>query len=147
MIRGDLLRVVEQPQRSVLGPAIHLTIAIAIGWVLCFWPARMLNGHAGVWWMSVAALCCLVPGWIVVFLSTLDIFPNHLAVMLVQMSVRLATVGGAAVVVKRLRPDFGPADFAGWLVGFYVLALFVEVYLLRAESSPVKGADGEGLGG
>ncbi len=134
----------EQRKRSVLQPAIHLTVAIAIGWVLCFWPARALNGQTGVWWMSIAALCCLVPGWIVVFLATLDIFPNDLATMLVQMSVRLAFVGGAAVVVKKLRPEFGPGDFTGWLIGFYLLALFVEVYLLKSGSSrdePAQNVD------
>ena len=126
---------------GVLRPAILLTIAIAIGWVFCFWPARMLNGPSGVWWMSIAAICCLIPGWFVVFLSTLDIFPNDLAVMLVQMSVRLATVGGAAVVVKKQHPEFGPADFTGWLIGFYLLALFFEVYLLRSDSqSAMKSA-------
>ena len=95
--------------------------------------------------MSIAALCCLVPGWVVVFLSTLDIFPNDLAAMLVQMSVRLATVGGAAVIVKKLKPDFGPADFTGWLIGFYLLALFVEVYLLQTESTSAKNTGSSDL--
>lgn len=131
----------EKPQQGVLKPAITLTFAIAIGWVVCFWPARLLNGEDGVWWMSIAAICCLVPGWIVVFLSTLDIFPSDLGAMLVQMSVRLAVVGGAAVVVKRLHPEFGPGDFAGWLVGFYLLALFVEVWLLRRQTSVAQSAD------
>jgi hypothetical protein len=126
--------VTEQQKVSVLRPAIYLTVAIAIGWAVCFWPARMLNGESGVLWMSIAAICCLVPGWIVVFLSGLAIFPDDLAAMLVQMSVRLATVGGAAVVVKKMKPGFGPADFTGWLIGFYLLALFVEVYLLRSSS-------------
>lgn len=130
----------EKQQRGVLKPAIYLTFAIAVGWVVCFWPARAMNGEQGVWWMSIAAICCLVPGWIVVFLSTLDIFPNDLGAMLVQMSVRMAVVGGAVVVVKKRHPDFGPADFAGWLVGFYLLALFVEVWLLRRQVSSTQSA-------
>jgi len=125
----------QSKQRGVLRPALNLTLAIALGWVVCFWPARLLNGSAGVWWMSIAAFCCLIPGWIVVFLSSLAIFPNDLAAMLVQMTVRLVIVGGAAVVVKSLRPEFGPGDFTGWLIGFYLLALFFEVYLLRSETS------------
>ncbi|MEQ9410827.1 MAG: hypothetical protein RIK87_24155 [Fuerstiella sp.] len=129
----------NQQRGSILRPAVTLTMAIAIGWVLCFWPARMLNGQTGVLWMSVAAICCLVPGWIVVFLAGLAIFPNDLATMLVQMSVRLATVGGAAVVVKKLRPEFGPTVFTIWLIVFYLLALFVEVYLLRSVN-PASGS-------
>lgn len=121
----------EQQQNNVLKPAINLTFAIAIGWAICFWPARAMNGTDGVWWMSIAAICCLIPGWVVVFLGTLDIFPNDLGAMLVQTSVRLAIVGGVAVVVKKQRPELGVADFFGWLIGFYLLALAVEVWMLR----------------
>ncbi|MEZ6129319.1 MAG: hypothetical protein R3C59_11600 [Planctomycetaceae bacterium] len=131
----------QSEQRGVLKPALNLTLAIAMGWVVCFWPARLLNGSVGVWWMTIAAICCLIPGWIVVFLSSLAIFPNDLAAMLVQMTVRLAIVGGAAVVVKKLRPEFGPGDFTGWLIGFYLLALFFEVYLLRSETSKHTASD------
>jgi len=134
--------VTEKQQQGVLKPALALTFAIAIGWVLCFWPARALNGQDGIWWMSIAAFCCLVPGWIVVFLSTLDIFPNDLGAMLVQMSVRLAFVGGAAVVVKQLRPEFTVAMFHGWLVFFYLLALSVEVLLFKSVSSSRNESSG-----
>lgn len=124
-----------QRQNDVFRLGVNLTFAIAAGWVICFWPARMLNGSAGVWWMSMAAICCLIPGWIVVFLASLAIFPNDLSAMLVQMTVRLVVVGGAAIIVKRRYPELGPGDFTGWLVGFYMLALFVEVYLLGNRSS------------
>lgn len=125
----------SQKQQDVFRSGVYLTFAIAAGWVICFWPARILNGSAGVWWMSIAAICCLIPGWVVVFISSLAIFPSDLAAMLVQMTVRLVVVGGAAIFVKRQHPEFGPGDFTGWLVGFYMLALFVEVYLLRDRSS------------
>lgn len=123
-------------QQGAFKPAIYLTFAIALGWVLCFWPARAMNGQDGVWWMSIAAICCLVPGWIVVFIGALDIFPNDLGVMLVQTSVRVAVIGGVAVLVRKQRPDLGFSDFFGWLIGFYLLALLVEVLMLRR----VKGA-------
>lgn len=128
----------EKQQQGVFKPAVNLTFAIAIGWVVCFWPARVMNGEAGVWWMSIAAICCLVPGWIVVFLGTLDIFSNDLSTMLVQTSVRLAVVGGVAVLVKKQRPDLGVADFFGWLIGFYLLALAIEVWMLRQRRGGVS---------
>jgi hypothetical protein len=126
--------------RGQLKAALWLTLVVVIGWVVCFWPARMLRGEAGVIWMTIAAVCCLVPGWIVVALSSLSIFPNELAAMLAQMSVRLVVVGGAAIVVKQLRPEFGPADFFGWLVGFYCLALIAEVVLLRGSTQGLSSA-------
>ena len=111
---------------------------MVIGWVLCFWPARLLDGESGVWWMTLAAVCCLVPGWIVVFLSGLAIFPNDLAAMLVQTMLRVGVVSTVAVSVKKLRPDVGVSEFFGWLIGFYLLALATEVVLLRRKPGSVK---------
>lgn len=125
----------EGQQQKALRTGVSLTFAMVAGWVICFWPARILNGVEGVWWMSLAAVCCLVPGWIVIFISSLSVFSNDLSIMLVQMTVRLLVVGGAAIAVKRQHPELGPGDFTGWLVVFYMLALFVEVYLLRNRSS------------
>lgn len=116
---------------SFSGPAITLTLAIVLGWVVCFWPARILNPETGVLWMSIAAICCLVPGWIVVFLTGLAIFPNELSALMIQTMVRMGSVAGAAVIVRKLRPEIGVADFYGWLIGFYLLAMTVEVWMLR----------------
>jgi hypothetical protein len=35
------------------------------------------------------------------------------------------------MAVKKLRPDLGIVDFFGWLIAFYLLALAVEVTLLK----------------
>ena len=123
----------EAPAANGLKLAVWLTAVMGIGWVLCFWPARLLNGESGVWWMTLAAVCCLVPGWIVVFLSGLAIFPNDLAAMLVQTMLRLGIVSAVAVSVKKLRPELGVADFFGWLIGFYLLALATEVLVVRKK--------------
>lgn len=136
----------EKQQFGILKPAINLTIAIAIGWAVCFWPARMLNGQDGVWWMSIAAICCLIPGWIVVFLGTLDIFPNDLSAMLVQTLVRLAIVGGVAVIVKIQKPELGVSDFFGWLIGFYLLALAAEVFMLRQHKGTTSSQGTDRVG-
>ena len=115
--------------------ALWLTFFVALGWALCFWPARMLRGEAGVWWMSLAAIAVLVPGWIVVFLSSAAILRNYLVAMLVQTMIRLFSVAGTSVAVKQLRPDLGIVDFFGWLIAFYLLALAVEVTLLKRRIS------------
>lgn len=90
--------------------------------------------------MTLAAFCCLVPGWIVVFLSRLAIFRNDLAAMLVQTLLRLGCVSGVALIVVILRPEIGIADFFGWLIGFYLLALAAETILNRPTDlrSPKK---------
>jgi len=121
--------VTGQQKGSALPSAILLTVVIAAAWAVCFWPARALRSD-GVLWMSIAAICCLIPGWIVVFLSGLAIFSNELTVMLVQTMVRLMSVSVVAIVVKKTRPELVFAGFYGWLVGFYLLALLAEVWLM-----------------
>ena len=118
--------------KSAVKSVLRLTLVLAVGWIICFWPARLIRPETGVQWMSIAAICCLVPGWIVVLLEWITAFPNALAVMLAQTAVRMVAVGTAVVVVKQNYPKIGFADFFGWLVGFYLLALFVEVQLLRS---------------
>jgi len=125
--------VTVSPLTGGLRAAVWLTFVIAVGWVLCFWPARMLRGHSGIAWMSLAAICCLVPGWIVVFLSRLAIFRNDLVAMLVQTLLRIGLVGAVALVVVVWRPEIGVADFFGWLIGFYLLALAAETVLGRPQ--------------
>ncbi len=114
--------------------AFWLTVAMAVGWVVCVWPARTLRGESGVWWMTIAAICCLIPGWIVVFLSMFAIVRSEFTATAIQMLVRLFTVASVALVVRRFRPELGFVDFFGWLVGFYLLALVAEVVVLRKNS-------------
>lgn len=124
----------ESSMKKGLVSAFWLTIVLAVGWCVCFFPARWLRGESGIWWMTIAAICCLIPGWIVVFLSMVAIVRDELSAMLIQTMVRLFTVASVALAVRKLRPELGFVDFFGWLVGFYLLALVVEVKLLKRQS-------------
>lgn len=81
--------------------------------------------------MTIAAICCLIPGWIVVFLSVVAIVRDGMIAMMIQTMVRLFTVAAIAIVVRKLRPELGFVDFFGWLIGFYLLTLSFEVVLLK----------------
>lgn len=83
--------------------------------------------------MTLAAICCLIPGWIVVFISRLAIFRHDLAAMLVQTLLRLGLVGAVALFVVAQYPKVGIADFYGWLIGFYLLALAAETVLNQPD--------------
>ena len=124
---------VTSKDRPILQTVFRLTMIMAVGWVLCFWPAKMLRPEHGVKWMSIAAICCLGPGWIVVLLERLAIFRGDIKLMLGQMGVRFLAIMGAALVVKWREPQFGLADFYGWLIVFYLLAMVYEVILLREK--------------
>lgn len=128
---------------STLQPVILLTVAVSVGWILAFWPARMMDSEFGVIWMSIAAVTCLVPGWIVLSLSFLTLFANDLSAMVVQSMVRLGSVALVAVVVRKQRPEVSFADFFGWLVGFYLLALLTEVVLLRRAAESKNNTNGK----
>lgn len=130
--------MIKSSRSGGLKSAFWLTFYLAVAWVLCFWPARALRGSAGVWWMSLAAIAVLVPGWIVVFLSGIAILRNDLAAALIQTMIRLFAVAGTAVIVRILRPELGIVDFFGWLIGFYLLALSIEVALLRIRPPTVS---------
>ena len=130
--------MIKSSRSGGLKSAFWLTFYLAVAWVLCFWSARALRGSAGVWWMSLAAIAVLVPGWIVVFLSGIAILRNDLAAALIQTMIRLFTVAGTAVIVRILRPELGIVDFFGWLIGFYLLALSIEVALLRIRPPTVS---------
>jgi len=125
----------ESSRSGGLKAAFWLTIVIVVGWIVCFWPARLLRGQSGVWWMSLAATAALVPGWIVVFLSGLAILRNDMLAMLVQTLVRLFAFAATAIIVRIVRPDLGIVDFFGWLIGFYLLALTFEAWLLKRRAA------------
>jgi len=121
--------VIDSSRSGAVRAVVWLTIVMMVGWVICFWPAKLLHGQSGVGWMSLAAICCLVPGWVIVFLSRLAIFRDPLVAMLIQMLLRLGLVGVVALVVSQWRPEVGVAEFYGWLIGFYLLALAAETKL------------------
>jgi len=83
--------------------------------------------------MSIAAICCLIPGWLVAFLTTLSIFRNDVEKMLAQMIVRLTSVVAVVLVTKWMSPGLGIVDFYGWVIGFYCLALVIEVRILQSQ--------------
>ncbi len=59
--------------------------------------------------------------------------------MMVQTMVRLLTVASVALAVRSLRPELGMLDFFAWLILFYLLAMAVEVYLLRKNAAMRSG--------
>ena len=95
--------------------------------------------------MSVAAISCLVPGWVVVLLERLAIFRDNLNKLIMgQMAVRFLAVLGTCAVVKWRQPDLGLVDFYLWLIVLYLVAMVIEVMLLRQKllSLPSRKSDG-----
>ncbi|MFN9721353.1 MAG: hypothetical protein ACK58L_21860 [Planctomycetota bacterium] len=129
----------ESSPGQKLKSAILLTLVMLVGWGLCFFPAHSFRGMSGVGWMSLAAVSCLIPGWIVVCLSGVSILRDEASVMMVQTMVRLLAVASVALAIRSLRPELGFVDFFAWLILFYLLAMAVEVCLLRKNAAMRSG--------
>lgn len=114
--------------------AVYLALAVLLAWGVCYLPAGRVGGDRGVFWMSVAAVCCLVPGLLVVLVSRLMVFFDSVVVMLVQMSIRMVCVVGFAFAVRSVSAGAGQRVFLGWLVGFYLYTLLLEVLLLHPSA-------------
>ena len=123
----------ESSLKKGVASAFWLSLILAVGWTVCIFPARWLRGESGIWWMTIAVICCLIPGWFVVLLSTVAIVRDQLSAMLIHMMVRLFIVAGVALAIRKLRPELGMVDFYGWLIVFYMLALIVEVRLVKRQ--------------
>lgn len=126
--------------RNLFQAILRLTVVFIVGWAVAFWPARLGRPDGGVQWMSIAAACCLVSGWVAVVLESIPAFRGDIRLMLGQMGVRVFAVVAAAIVVRLLHPEFGIVDFYGWLIGFYLLAMTTEVALLRQKFASLSVA-------
>jgi len=113
---------------------------IAAGWAIFFWPARMFQPEHGVYWMSIAAIGTLVPGWMIVLSERLAIFRNDLSLILGQMAIRVVAMLAMLIVVRIVWPEIGLKDFHVWLILFYGIALSYEAVLLKelVDARPIS---------
>lgn len=125
----------EQRPRSFL----LLPFSVMAGWAVCFWPAKLLRPEEGVFWMSVAAGCCLLCGMIVILVPLVVRAQNDLAIFLIQMMIRFGSLVGVALYVRSYWPRLGVLDFFGWLILFYLLTLLLEVRFF--QPSPRKNKE------
>ena len=127
-------------QKSIPDRLLRFTMLIAAGWAICFWPAKMFQPEHGVYWMSVATIGTLVPGWMIVLSERLAIFRNDLILILGQMAIRVVAMLTMVVVVRIKWPDIGLKDYYAWLIVFYGIALFYEAVLLTelVDSRPIS---------
>lgn len=120
----------------------RLVAVMGAVWLVVCGPAWWLAGRAGVEGSLYAALACLVPGLVVV--SVVErVAPESRAMvgLVVGLVLRLAVAVAAAVVVASVRDDLRLAEFFGWLVLFYLVALAAETSLVLSE-----GASGRSRG-
>ncbi|MFG0332690.1 MAG: hypothetical protein ACF8TS_04935 [Maioricimonas sp. JB049] len=120
----------------------RLVAVVGAVWLAVCGPAWWLAGQAGVEGSLYAALACLVPGLVVVA-AVERAAPESRAVvgLAVGLVLRLAAAVTAAVVIASWRDDLRLAEFFGWLVLFYLVALAAETSLVLSDGVPGRSRE------
>ena len=116
-----------------------LTASLAGLWLLLSAPAWWIAGWAGLEGLTIAAVLCLVPGWLVFLLASGYGFANFQAVaVLGGMTLRMLFVLAGTLIVLSTRSHLRLKEFVIWLLVFYLAALAVETGIVlkgRTQSS------------
>ncbi len=118
-----------------------MTIVAVIAWLVAVGVARELSIHDGALKVTIAAVLCLTPGWLVFAFAGLYGTAAPLGMVIVGTVARMAAVLAGVLAVKAVRPGLADLSFAVWLGVFYVLALATETKLLLAR--PTRGNSSE----
>lgn len=115
---------------------LWLAAGVAAIWLLLVGPAYWLAGVAGVEGLSIAAVLCLLPGWLVFALGTLYGVANNQAMIVLSGTVlRMLSVLFGALAVREFRPDLQFREFFVWLLVFYMATLLLETLLTVGNNS------------
>jgi len=104
-------------------------------WVLFAGPAYWLRGTLALEGLTYASLLCLIPGWVVVYVTAR--YPesgSQATAVLMGTGLRMAFVLVGMVTLKDLRPEFGHYEFQLWLILYYMAFLFLETLMIVKQN-------------
>jgi hypothetical protein len=112
---------------------------LAIGglWTALAAPAYLLAGLPGLEGLTYAALLCFVPGLAVIYMAA-DCHasaPREVWFVFGGTLLRMMVGLGGALAVRFLRPELNFWEFLVWLVIFYSVTLFFEIFLILKPAS------------
>ena len=97
--------------------------------MILYFPAYLSVGMKSVEGLVYATILCLVPGLIVFLVTGYFLQEESYSVVAVSTLTRLMIAVLGALVILKLRPDFGLANFLIWLLICYFASLLVETLL------------------
>lgn len=122
---------------SALRASVWLSAAVVVLWLVLAGPAWWLAGRSGIEGLSYSAVLCLVPGWLVFFLSSrYRVAGTRIQVILIATTVRLLFVAAGTLVVLQVRPELRLREFLVWIIVFYLATLVAETALLLKSPRP-----------
>lgn len=123
--------------RILLSRCFWLAVVTLGLWAVLYWPARLLGGRDGIDGLTISALLCAVPGWLV--FAAASRFRNAGAqvpfIVLGGSALRLLFVLIGVFVVQAVREDLSFREFTLWLLVFYLGTLATET-MLMLKSQP-----------
>lgn len=124
---------------KVRGDVIVLTLIVVGLWLLVLWPAYALGDRHGLIGASIAAVLCLVPGWLVfAAIGLYGVAASPTKQVGIGLALRMVFVLGGFLAVKTAFPQLGTREFTVWLLVFYLATLAIETRQLMqglADSS------------
>ena len=110
-------------------------------WLLLIGPAYFLAATDGLIGVSIAAGLCLVPGLLVLALSTiLSASGSPAGAILSGNVLRMLFVLVGSLVVRSFLPTLGIREFIVWLLVFYLATLLAETcFILKLSQPSVQG--------
>lgn len=126
--------------RQALASGVKLTLVMVVVWGGSGVIAYGFSGAKGLVGVSLAAVLCLTPGWLVFAFQSLYGTAAPLGVVIVGSVTRMAFVLAGVLTVQAVRPDLATLSFGVWLGVFYVAALATETKLSMPRD---RGASSE----
>ena len=131
--------------RIMLSRCFWLAVATLALWAILFWPAKMIGGRDGIEGLTISAVLCLIPGWLVFALCTqFRHAGTQMPLVVLGGSVlRMLFVLFGLFVVQGMREDLSFREFTVWLLAFYLGTLATETLLMLKSQPAAKAASPE----
>jgi hypothetical protein len=119
----------------------QLLLAAAVLWLALLAPAWFVAGREGLIGLTLAAILCLVPGWIVFWIAASygTAGTEVPLVILGGMALRMMFVLLGMLIVQSSNTHLGFREFTIWLLVFYLSLLSLETCLVLLRSTSRSG--------
>jgi uncharacterized membrane protein YadS len=134
---------VSATDRSLATALRKMSLLLSIAgvlWLVLAGPAYWLRGTLALEGLSYAVLLGLVPGWLVVYVTTR--YPeagSQGTAVLLGTGLRMAFVLIGMTMLRSLRPDLGHYEFQLWVILSYLAFLVVETVMIVKYTQDQEG--------
>ena len=128
--------------RILLARCVQLAAVVAGLWLILLYPAYRIGKSDAVFGLTVSAILCLIPGWLVFLVaSRYRDARTQMPIVAIGGSVfRLVFILLGMMVIQETRADLSFREFVLWLLVFYMATLAAETRLMLKGQAVSKDA-------